>query len=69
MVAETEHPVMGTVRTPGQPAKFSRTRPGSARPAPRLGEHTREILAGLGLPDADIDELEKAGVVASYDRK
>jgi crotonobetainyl-CoA:carnitine CoA-transferase CaiB-like acyl-CoA transferase len=33
------------------------------RAGPLLGEHTREILAGLGLRDAD--ELERDGVVAS----
>lgn len=59
MVTEAEHPVMGTVRTLGQPAKFSQIRTGSGRPAPLLGQHTREVLAELGLDDFEIDELEK----------
>jgi len=34
------------------------------RPPPKLGEHTREVLAEAGLPDADIDALLQNGVVA-----
>lgn len=38
--------------------------PGSIRtPAPRLGEHNRELLAGLGIKGADYDALVAAGVV------
>ncbi|MGD0431552.1 MAG: CoA transferase [Acetobacteraceae bacterium] len=44
MVARTEHPVTGTFHTLGVTVKLSDT-PGSVRlPAPRLGEHTAEIL-------------------------
>ncbi len=44
MVARTEHPVTGEFHTLGVTVKLSDT-PGSVRlPAPRLGEHTAEIL-------------------------
>ena len=44
MVARTEHPVTGTFHTLGVPVKLSDT-PGAVHlPAPRLGEHTAEIL-------------------------
>ena len=44
MVARTEHPITGTFHTLGVTVKLSDT-PGSVRlPAPRLGEHTAEIL-------------------------
>jgi crotonobetainyl-CoA:carnitine CoA-transferase CaiB-like acyl-CoA transferase len=44
MVMETNHPVTGPFRTMGVPVKLSAT-PGSVRQAaPRLGEHTREVL-------------------------
>jgi len=44
MVARTEHPVTGTFHTLGVTVKLSGT-PGSVRlPAPRLGEHTAEVL-------------------------
>jgi crotonobetainyl-CoA:carnitine CoA-transferase CaiB-like acyl-CoA transferase len=46
MVVETQHPAAGKFRTLGIPAKLSET-PGSLRrPAPRLGEHTNEIVGG-----------------------
>ena len=44
MVVETDHPVTGKFRTMGVTVKLSAT-PGSVRlPAPRLGEHTNEVL-------------------------
>jgi crotonobetainyl-CoA:carnitine CoA-transferase CaiB-like acyl-CoA transferase len=44
MVVETEHPSAGKFRTLGVAAKLSRTPGALRRPAPRLGEHTAEIL-------------------------
>jgi crotonobetainyl-CoA:carnitine CoA-transferase CaiB-like acyl-CoA transferase len=44
MVVRTDHPVTGEFRTLGVPVKLSAT-PGSVRrAAPRLGEHTTEVL-------------------------
>ena len=41
------------------------TTPGTIRsPAPRLGQHSRELLAGIGIADAAFDALREAGVVA-----
>jgi crotonobetainyl-CoA:carnitine CoA-transferase CaiB-like acyl-CoA transferase len=38
--------------------------PGSIRtPAPRLGEHSRSILAEVGIDDAAYAKLQAAGVV------
>jgi len=65
MIVEMEHPIMGSVRTLGQPSKFSRSPTGSARPAPWLGQHTREVLAELGLAGPEIDRLADACV--AYD--
>jgi crotonobetainyl-CoA:carnitine CoA-transferase CaiB-like acyl-CoA transferase len=48
MVARTEHPVTGTFHTLGVTVKLSDT-PGSVRlPAPRLGEHTAEVVGTRG---------------------
>ncbi|MGD0556258.1 MAG: CoA transferase [Streptosporangiaceae bacterium] len=58
-----DHPTEGRVTTPGFPYQFSRTGPEVYRGAPLTGEHTREILAELGIDDATAAELEDRGVV------
>jgi formyl-CoA transferase len=50
-VVEVQHEQRGTYLTVGSPIKFSDFRPEITR-APLLGEHTDEVLAGLGY-DAD----------------
>ena len=45
---EMEHPAAGALKYPGAAYRFSNSRlPLTARPAPLLGEHNREILEGL----------------------
>jgi len=45
-----DDPELGKIRIPGASLRFSSHRPEPSRPAPRLGEHNREILeARLGL--------------------
>ena len=68
LFARIEQPGMGTWPVPGSPLDFAGLERGPPRPAPRLGEHTDEILAGiLGLPDAEIGRLHDAGVVKGPD--
>jgi 2-methylfumaryl-CoA isomerase len=65
MFARIEHPGSGTYLTPATPLDFSAMPRLAAMPAPRLGAHTDEILAGvLGLPAAEIGRLHDKGVVA-----
>ncbi|MFA5521282.1 MAG: CoA transferase [Castellaniella sp.] len=64
MVVELEHPQAGPTRALGCPIHFSATPTRIDRPAPVLGEHTREILSGLGYDDTAIDALVDQGVVA-----
>lgn len=45
------------------PPRLSRTPADYRRPPPRLGEHTAEVLAELGLDPATLDELAAKGVV------
>lgn len=43
--------------------------PDSLAPAPRFGRDTRDVLAMLGLEDAEIDRLSKAGIVHTETEK
>jgi crotonobetainyl-CoA:carnitine CoA-transferase CaiB-like acyl-CoA transferase len=44
MAVDTQHPAAGTFKTLGIPVKLSLTPGELRRPAPRLGEHTEEVL-------------------------
>jgi 2-methylfumaryl-CoA isomerase len=59
-----EQPGIGPCRVPGSPLQFSATPAEPPRRAPRLGEHTDEVLASvLGLTGAQIGTLRDRGVV------
>jgi crotonobetainyl-CoA:carnitine CoA-transferase CaiB-like acyl-CoA transferase len=64
IVAEYDHQLLGRVRQFGNLITFSDTATRQERPAPLLGEHTREILGELGYDAATIDELGATGVVS-----
>jgi formyl-CoA transferase len=50
-------------RVLGVPVKLSRTPGAVAGPAPGLGQHTREVLAGAGCSPAEIEGLLLRGIV------
>lgn len=52
-----EHPSEGPIRGIGVPTTWSETQATPSRPAPRLGEHSIEVLREAGYADADIDRL------------
>jgi len=53
----------GEVRQARHPARFDKTPARVQRPAPRLGEHGREVLTAIGYSESDIDALVRAGAV------
>src|SRR5215813_860781 len=63
LVVETEHPRAGNLCQARAAARFSRTPAEIRRGAPRLGEHTQEILVELGYSAVEIDALEAAGAI------
>ena len=63
LVVETDHPTLGRIPTLGTPIKLSETPLAPGRPAPRLGEHTDEILGDAGFGAEEIAALRRAGAV------
>jgi len=53
----------GGLRYPGAFARSNKTAIGITRPAPRLGEHTGEVLREIGIADAEVMHLRAEGVV------
>jgi crotonobetainyl-CoA:carnitine CoA-transferase CaiB-like acyl-CoA transferase len=64
MVRDVDQPGLGTVRMLGFPFAVGGRRPPVRRPAPRLGEHTREVLVELGISESEVDRLIDVGAVA-----
>ena len=64
LVTEVEQPGYGRVRMLDFPFKASATPAAITRPAPRLGEHTLEVLEETGLARAEIERLASAGAIA-----
>ena len=63
LIAEFDHPDIGRVRQPQPAARFERTPAEIHGPAPRIGEHSAEILAELGVGAAEIEQLAVEKIV------
>ena len=63
MVVEQEHPVLGKVRLPNLPFRFSDCDTTQKTPAPLMGQHNREIATSLGYSPAQIDAMVSDGVL------
>jgi crotonobetainyl-CoA:carnitine CoA-transferase CaiB-like acyl-CoA transferase len=59
-----EHADLGRLLEAVQPVRYSATAPDVAALAPRLGQHSEEILRELGRTDDDLARLRAAGVIA-----
>jgi crotonobetainyl-CoA:carnitine CoA-transferase CaiB-like acyl-CoA transferase len=60
---DVEQAGRGTLRYPGAFAGSSATRIGIRRPAPRLGEHTGEVLQEIGIGAGELERLRAEGIV------
>jgi 2-methylfumaryl-CoA isomerase len=66
MFARVEQPGVGTLLMPSTPLDFSAAPRVAPRPAPRLGEHTEQVLHELlGIDAAAFGRLHDRGVVAA----
>ncbi len=62
-----EHPSEGRLRTMRTPTNWSDSPPGPQRHAPRLGEHSAEVLKEAGYSDDEIARMAKEGVTKIRD--
>lgn len=67
LVTSYEHPRAGTVKVIGPAVGMSATPPAISRPAPLVGEHTREVLATAGYDETEIDRLIAEGAAGVPD--
>ena len=58
MFPVVEHPTEGAIRLIGFPISFSESPCGLYRLPPKLGEHSRQVLAEIGYSEAELDRLE-----------
>jgi crotonobetainyl-CoA:carnitine CoA-transferase CaiB-like acyl-CoA transferase len=58
LIETLDQPGLGTLRQPRPAARFERTPAAIGGPAPRIGEHTDEILGDLGLSADEIAALK-----------
>jgi crotonobetainyl-CoA:carnitine CoA-transferase CaiB-like acyl-CoA transferase len=64
LLTEIDHDEAGHMRVPRPPGEFDgRPRPVTSL-APRLGQHTDEVLRELGIDDSTLDDLRRRGVIA-----
>ena len=67
-IAEIDHPEAGPTWLPGRPWRFSAAPAEPIRPAPCVGEHSREVFAAeLGMADAEYEQLVRDGITGTLD--
>ena len=59
-----KHPKLGDIKVVGQPINLSDfPQPAALKPTPDMGQHTDQVLAGLGYDKPAIEKLRAGGVV------
>jgi len=62
-VVTLEHPLLGPVKSMGNPVNLSATPVSYRQAPPTLGQHTREVLSELGYDTATINSFFAIGIV------
>jgi crotonobetainyl-CoA:carnitine CoA-transferase CaiB-like acyl-CoA transferase len=57
------HPQYGPIKVLDNPIRLSQTKAEITMPGPKIGEHSEEILKGLGYAEAEIQALKAAGTI------
>jgi crotonobetainyl-CoA:carnitine CoA-transferase CaiB-like acyl-CoA transferase len=65
MMIEQEHPVLGKIRLPNLPFRFSASDTSITQVAPELGEHNAQIARSLGFGDDEIAAMQADCVLFS----
>ncbi len=63
MRLDLDHPLYGRVPGINNPIRFSETPLNLTEAPPVLGQHTHQVLSGLGLSDDEFAKLQQAGIV------
>ena len=63
MAAPLEHPRLGAIKVVGQAVAMSRARFSVRRPTPERGQHTDDVLRGLGMDAAEIAALRERHII------
>jgi len=69
MVVDMEHPIIGSMKAMGLPIKSTGELTAIRKPAPWLGQHSADVLCGIGYADGDIEDLFANGVIYDKHRK
>jgi crotonobetainyl-CoA:carnitine CoA-transferase CaiB-like acyl-CoA transferase len=64
---DTEHNIYGPVRQSGRIVKWGQRSMRLERPAPVLGQHSREVLLEMGIDAARVEDLIRRRVVVTTD--
>ncbi|AHH17501.1 CAIB/BAIF CoA-transferase, family III [Nocardia nova SH22a] len=64
---DEDHPTEGRLKSLGIPQQWSESRPELRYPAPRLGEHSTQLLTEYGFGTAEIEELLNSGAAYEAD--